>query len=807
MPEVNDYEPAMSSQEQNVENYNPVVQKSQEQLINDIILERGKRVGEITARMDHLRSLKKKLKKYEELRCQIIDSKGELKTDGPFVSIFTKNPDMLYAVKDADSSELAKAIDEQLKVLERLGKRFERKTISIQIFGLAGNGKSRFIQTISGLDDNTVLTSEGNHTTGATTYIQNSDRFEAHIYGYTRDEMLDIFNSRLKTVLYNCGQPEKSITSLSEIGRFDYSKYGIEDRKGDADTLPIRQYIDNYQSVIDTIDYIESKGTLDEATGRKFIKLEEQADVQEYVAHHNGKSGTKYKEHSKFLAVKYARLFNKFDCGEAAKIELMDTVGLGNMATQAQVLENMYDAIEENSDMVVQIFCPPADATWRGFFEESAKCMRNIHYSDTIHRIERIPNDALFFVVNKKKTEVSDNTVSVKKGDKSSVEQVCEAWRYDNYPETLLVANCADVNDVRENVMMPILKRMTECLSTIDQIKSADADIKSKALYQKYREFVGKMNEVLFAGSAGNNILNLIKLFDDIFDADIHGELKKVMMSARENMLRPAGVLKYKLREQCNVETTKQILDKDTQLKHIVDEGIRLHHSYHVIYDDAAAYLRLSIPNRFRSIDNDLQQQIAEKKANVFKCLYKVGRMSAIMPNSGDDSLSENELINDWAARFASEILNDKEYPFLTRLFNNLLNFTINTEGFLLYRIVKHLDVFDTNYIDTVPAGFEKPGVVAHLRQNMNGIFTKITEELDDFTKAPNEAIYFAVEEFFYSLMFDPNCRKEMQKLYFTYQRSVWQKELENQTQQTNAFEDWQKVRDAIKEFDKSAKF
>ena len=138
--------------------------------------------------------MKSTLARYNEFRAQLIDNNGVLIETSPHASLFRQNPDMLFAVKDADSMELGQALEKQLKVLERLKKRFLRKTISIQVFGNAGNGKSRFIQTVSGLDDNTVLTSEADHTTGATTYIQNAPAFKAHVYCYTQSELLEIFN-------------------------------------------------------------------------------------------------------------------------------------------------------------------------------------------------------------------------------------------------------------------------------------------------------------------------------------------------------------------------------------------------------------------------------------------------------------------------------------------------------------------------------------------------------------------------------------------------------------------------------------
>lgn len=778
---------------------NPVpARPTQEELIEEILQQREEKAKEVIKKIEHLESLKATLNQYEKLRLLLIDSEGNLIETSPYASLFRKNPDMQFAVKDADSSKLIQAINNQLKVLNRLKKRFQRKTISIQIFGNAGNGKSRFIQTISGLDDNTVLTSEADHTTGATTYIQNASSFKAHIYSYTERELLDIFNKNLAQVLIDCGKPNFSISSVSEIGSFDYHAHLIDDDAHYAITGPIRIFTNNYDDIINTITNIQTNGIVDDETGRKYIELTNPEQVQQYVAHHNGKKSTDpgYEEYSRFLAVKYVRLFNPFQCGEAAKIELMDTVGLGNAETNAQVLENMYDAIEENSDMVVQIYCPSSDATWRTFFDSSAQCMQKIHYKDYAHGVERIPNNALFFVINKKKTSTSDNT--------SNVEQAKNRWTSFRYTETVLVASCADVNETRENVVIPILTRMTQCLKDIDDIKAADANQKGQELYTMYRNFLNQVNEVLLVSSKSNIQLSLNSLFEDLFDDTIHGKMLKIKNDARESMTRPSGLLKRDLKLLCNSEAADELIEDITP---ILENGIRLHHKYYRMYDDAAAFLRLNIPNRFRSIDMDLQKQIAEKKALIFDCLYSEGRMSTILSHSGDDNKTKIELINEWAKRFTSEVLNDKTYPYLTRLFKNLLDFNINVEGFLLYRIVKHLDVYETNPIERIKEGREFEGVRHHLKINTRDILSKIGIELDNFTQAPNEAIYFALTEFFYSLIFDTHCRKEMQQLYFTYQRSVWEKEMEGQAQEETAFQEWQTVRDNIRRFDKSAKF
>ena len=55
--------------------------------------------------------------------------------------------------------------------------------------------------------------------------------------------------------------------------------------------------------------------------------------------------------------------------------------------------------------------------------------------------------------------------------------------------------------------------------------------------------------------------------------------------------------------------------------------------------------------------------------------------------------------------------------------------------------------------------------------------------------------------------MFDTHCREEMQRLYFTYQRSVWEREIESQAREETAFQEWETLRDEIRLLDTPAKF
>ena len=119
-----------------------------QQLISNIIARRNERVSPIAAKIEFLCKLQADLVKYNGLRSRIIDEKGELIEDSPFAPQLIRHPEMLSNIRYATTETLDVFIDEQIVRLERLQKRFARQSLSLQVFGLAGSGKSTFIQSV-----------------------------------------------------------------------------------------------------------------------------------------------------------------------------------------------------------------------------------------------------------------------------------------------------------------------------------------------------------------------------------------------------------------------------------------------------------------------------------------------------------------------------------------------------------------------------------------------------------------------------------------------------------------------------------
>ena len=57
---------------------------------------------------------------------------------------------MEMRLHQVSTTDVKRLLVETKRELERLKKRFSRKSISVQVFGMAGSGKSTFIQSVTG---------------------------------------------------------------------------------------------------------------------------------------------------------------------------------------------------------------------------------------------------------------------------------------------------------------------------------------------------------------------------------------------------------------------------------------------------------------------------------------------------------------------------------------------------------------------------------------------------------------------------------------------------------------------------------
>lgn len=767
-----------------------------EQLINDILRKRQEQVPEIEAQISVLKSTLKNLEDYDNLRMSIVDSEGNLKEDSQY-GYLIKYPNVVASIFDAKPNDLYPMINEHIERLEKLKIRFSRKSLTIQIFGGAGSGKSTFIQSITNLDNNVVMAAEGDHCTGTTSYIRNinEDRFEARIYPYTRYEILNIFNDGLKEALKSKNLKEVSISSFDEIENFNLQSIGL-----DVTDYVVSHYITNFSTIKSVLSEVDNNGFFDEENNRRYIRIDNPVNVQQYVAHYNEYEANdpRYKRYQKYLAVKFVRIFTKFNHEQAGQIELLDSVGFGDKATKSLVEKGMYQSIEDNCD-IVAIICYPFK---REDIGTASDTMDKARYKGELpNRVERISESCLFLVLNNDRRPNKNNTDECNRSK--------SAWTNGVNPkvdspfhrtETILCADLHDPKDTERNILVPILEQVTNNLPSIDENIKKEINDKTLELQQQFNLFIQKISNVLIVRPTGGGHIEFDKRFRDIYEYGLRNELNTIVEDAKGGINQPAASLGRALRVKCNDESISKYIDElSADIDNINPAATPA--EWLSAYEKLASKLAHSIPGKFKDIDIDLNKNMTKRKAAVFNCLYNVGRFNVILKKKEDPAKSEFENTLEWAAKINELIVTEAEYPTLHNIINELLSFNISVDGLLLFRIVKHFDELVLAEKAPDHNRLRKDGTKAmrfYLKRNLENAFDKIKPELENFTITPNEAIYYALDSFVYNLLYHPEVELECRNLYEQFEKQIWREELESLQAQTIALNEWKNMRDRL---------
>ena len=95
---------------------------------------------------------------------------------GPYYAMLQSDPSMETRFMAVSTAQVKKLIDEQLERLEILRKRFSRDAVQIAFIGYERQGKSCFLQSISGLSNKVIPAYSGTSCTGAVSVIHNVPR-------------------------------------------------------------------------------------------------------------------------------------------------------------------------------------------------------------------------------------------------------------------------------------------------------------------------------------------------------------------------------------------------------------------------------------------------------------------------------------------------------------------------------------------------------------------------------------------------------------------------------------------------------
>ena len=717
---------------------------------------------------------------------------------GPYYAILASDPGMEMRLQNVSTDDTRAAISELQKELARLKVRFSRTSISLQVFGMAGSEKSTFIQSVTGLGNDVVLASEGDHCTGVSSFIYNSDHFEARVFLYTEDELLALFNKNLEALekAFNPVAEPVLLRNFHEILDFKLENAGLPAAL--EDRLSVMKYVENFSLIGNLISGRDAQGLplsglKRDADGRSYIEITDPSQVQQWVAQHNGYSTSdpRYKAYKCYLAVDRVDIYNKFLCEDAGDIVLMDNVGLGDPTNDLSTEQHMYQAIADNSDAVILLYMPKPNCP-RGEFAEINKRLNNIRFKNVYQGVERMDVHELYLLLNKRNTPGYNNT-----GDCDDAVTTFRGPLYER-KETILIANAADKESTRKDAIEPILAQLMEHLDNIDVRMLENVNVLGDRLYSNYSRLADAVAKVVSGTMKANSSEG--KLFDVLFkQLNYSSALRDLDESYAEDKDYPCEEVKDRIDEV--IDKLIDLVPKPERIYPDVERGDNATNTIFVKYLNE---FRNRVFEAFEEVNTDVLIPLQEKvKDDLIQILFNQARLGNI-PLQGY-SLEEGPS-QAWLKCLVSEKIDIETYPKLYDMLTFILSYSISIEGLIEYNVAKCLESIDPMNAScspmppsTLPLGEQAEEIWEEIINRTTPLQKDMRLWRDSFSLIPSHSFYARVHKFRDKMVFgDETAKDNIRDFYRENRLSVWREDFANMVVTDQAFGTWNKESKAL---------
>ncbi len=660
---------------------------------------------------ERLPLIKRKLAVIGEMKralIQLSDFRDRIqKKDGALAPLTEKAPGVVETISSlnltpllgssgrAEDSGAIFRLEEELK---RLEKRFSRNRIQIALIGNARNGKSTFLQSVSGLVDNDVIpTSSYTDCTGAVSIIENCDGpFRMEIEFYSESEFVDYINSCLQQFDLHDLRIKKKEDIRDLIGNNSLKEHHNEDVKNFY-----KEYIENPDQYLKCIglakkEFTEPRKVVEYVAKYKQIHIEERNSCEyEYFREEDDQDiVTLY--FNKYVAVKEARIWTKYKFPEAGQIVMLDTVGLGNKNTEDKDKETMYKVLREDTDAAIYNFVVPIggmsegpkneintiDGVFSNLYALQPENWFIININTYTEASGLFPDHAKFVIYDK-----LCNTILNKMANSTFGKEGTDKHK------ALFAKRVSNNNpeEVINEVMIPLLTAISEKVSGLDEIFMTESEEMATEVYNLYGEICNRLTR------AFDNIVaqspSFLSTFNENFNKlPLRIHLDEYVAELRNN------------KDKVCVEIVNELKPQLTELTSFMPEqeeiatklrGMDAHHIQNVYFgisDHVTARIISHLKDVSAKAISDVQDSV---KIRIARLLHDSGRLRLLNLKTG--SLTDDSKAIEWLASLCRERLSG--YPELEDAVNAVINFRMNIEGYIYAECIKACEVLQDRSI------------------------------------------------------------------------------------------------------------
>ncbi|MGB3638162.1 MAG: hypothetical protein WBA39_11400, partial [Rivularia sp. (in: cyanobacteria)] len=627
---------------------------------------------------------------------------------------------------------------DELKNLEKLKRRFARDTLNLGVIGIARQGKSRLLQSLTGLSTTEIPDSDKGFCTGARCTIHH--RPEVATYGM-------VFFHSEKTFLDEIIRPYFEKLSLGDAPE-TLEEFAMplpplpEEIAGDSMLCKAQyRYLEKYHN-----HFEEYRSLLLEAETKQIQKHE----IREYVAQNDPDGVNNY---FKYMAVQKVELFCEFPNVDIGKIALVDMPGLGETGIGAE--EKLIKILGEEVDAAIFVRFPkPPGGDWEA---------KDVELYSTANKASRLPiKEWSFMVLNRH--DNGDNLGQCEYLAKSLDKQVIEVIK------PVIIANCADPTEANTNILDRILEYL------IQNIERLDRDYCTFS----YQELLRIHNAVSIEVEKARKALGVPSIIgsDDAIEVpDFRPLFRKVWEQLTDQL---EELLKELQQDGYKQQIAKMYADKiqevetycfDSRDSVIPDfaeiERIRnTKGSYSAAYNIYLHKCRTHLSREFLKIDDGLDVLIDDVKSEVTDVLFAEtgGMLSSLTDKDGIEFLKY----------MANNLPNTPSLQRIKEGFEIISNFHISYRNLFQHRIRQYLDVLTPDKT----SGLNDKPTAEEIQQKLNFFYDKAVSEcvseLEQFSSEPGDAAFGIVEEFVDQVLRSDDAEDGWEQIYYQERAQVW---------------------------------
>jgi len=600
---------------------------NREDQINAILEQRLSLVENIESVETALETLCSKFSNLEGLGQQIVKNLNSSKVAGN--------------LRRLNLPDIKQHIQEETEKVCKLKQRFSRKTLNIGVIGQARQGKSRLLQSLTGLTSDEIPDGNLGFCTGVRSNIHHrpSQQTSGIVHFYSEQEFLNEVIGLYYEKLGNIATPS-SITT--------FEKNPLPLPQGESAKLQTMYHhlIDDYHSNLDKYYPLLRGSSTKDITKAEIRGNVAQSDLQ-------GKPFFDY------LAVRKVEIFCEFPNSELGQITLIDMPGLGD--TRLGDEERLVKALEEDVDFV--LFVRKPDEMGDAWSEKDVELYDKAQ--DSLTDLAR----RSFFILNKTTSERGGNFRLCQEFERTAKSRSIKVVQYE-------IADCSDKEATGE-----VLNRVLNYLvANITRLDGEYARSTQESLDKLQQSVDDKLSEALSVLAAYDED----SLFEDQFQ-DLWSKLTSGLEDLIRRLQEQRSLEEFQFKTQ--VEATLAKCRGEKKIPSIDDIKVKrdLEEAFNIAYYSCFPTIRAHLSQQFLSLNGHLQHFLEEVKVEVTRVLAEEGGLSGLSTKRGSEFLKDvSHLIN--------ERRNDGKQNELKLGFQHLSEFNVSYAGIIQRQIRHHLD-------------------------------------------------------------------------------------------------------------------